>query len=306
MSTVRPTLGHRIQHTLFTGALAATNVLSDGAAVRFGAAVGRLGYRPIGLRRKVAEQQIAAAFPERDAAWVRSVARASFEHLGRETIALLRMSRMTPEVLLARTEVEGIERGDAAYREGRGVVIVAGHFGNWEIGASMIAVRGYRIDAIVQRQRNPLFDAWIVGARERLGVGVIERSQAPRQALRSLRAGHAVAFVADQNAGRSGVFVPFFGRLASTHRGPALMALRTGAPMFLAVPRRVGDNRYRMRLEEIVADRGGDQEAAVERITAAFTARLEAAIRAAPEQYMWQHRRWKTRPPEELPNAVEV
>jgi Kdo2-lipid IVA lauroyltransferase/acyltransferase len=301
-----PTLAHRVQHALFTGALAATNRLGDARAMRFGAAVGRLGYRPIGLRRAVAEQQIAAAFPDRDAAWVRHVARRSFEHLGRETIALLRMSRMAPEALIAMTEVEGLERGDAAYREGNGVVIVAGHFGNWEIGAAMVAVRGYRVDAIVQRQRNPLFDAWIVAARERLGVHVIERSKAPRLALRSLRAGRAVAFVADQNAGGSGVFVPFFGRLASTHRGPALMALRTGAPVFLAVPQRVEGDRYRMRLEEIVVDRDGNQEDAIYRITAAFTAHLEAAIRNAPEQYMWQHRRWKTRPPEELQAGGQV
>jgi Kdo2-lipid IVA lauroyltransferase/acyltransferase len=294
-----PSLADRTQHTLFTGALAVTNALGDRAAARFGGAVGRLGYWPLGLRRDVAEKQIAAAFPERDAAWVQDIARRSFEHLGRETIALLRLSRLAPDALLELTGIDGLERGDAAYREGNGVVIVAGHFGNWEIGAAMMAVRGYRIDAIVQRQRNPLFDAWITAARQRLGVGIIERSQAPRLALRSLRAGHAVAFVADQNAGRSGVFVPFFGRLAATHRGPALMALRTGAPMFLAVPQRVSGNRYRMRLEEITVSRDGDQDTAVERMTAAFTAALEAAIRAAPEQYMWQHRRWKTRPPGE-------
>lgn len=304
--SARARLAHRVQHALFTSALHATNSLSDATAARVGAAVGRLGYRPLGMRRRLAEAQIRAAFPERDAAWVRRTALASYEHLGRETITLLRMTRLSADDLLARTEIVGLERGDAAVRAGGGVIIVAGHLGNWELGAAMVAVRGYPIDAIAQRQRNPLFDDWIVAARRRLGVKVIERSQAPKQALRSLRAGRVVAFVADQNAGRHGVFVPFFGRLASTHRGPALMALRTGAPVFLAVPLRSAENRYRMTLEEIVVDRGGDAEQAVHRLTAAFTARLEAAVRAAPEQYLWQHRRWKTRPPEELQTTEVV
>jgi KDO2-lipid IV(A) lauroyltransferase len=128
---------------------------------------------------------------------------------------------------------------------------------------------------------------------------VIERSRATKLALRALRRGRAVAFGADQNAGRTGVFVPFFGRLASTHRGAALMALRTGAPVFLAVPLRADDGRYRMRVEEVVVDRAGNPEEVVERITVAFTQRLEQAVLAAPAQYLWQHRRWKTRPPEE-------
>jgi Kdo2-lipid IVA lauroyltransferase/acyltransferase len=299
-------LGHRLQHALFSGALRATRRVSDATAARIGAAIGRLGYAPFRIRRRVAEAHLRLAFPERDDAWIRRVARASFEHLGRETVALLRMSELSTDTLIARTTVDNLEAGDAAVRAGGGVVIVAGHLGNWELGAAMVAVRGYPIDAVVQRQRNPLFDAWIVAARHRLGVRVIERRDAPRQALRSLRNGRVVAFVADQNAGRHGVFVPFFGRLASTHRGPALMALRTGAPVMLAVPLRVGENRYRMTLEPIDVDRGGDPDEAVVRLTAAFTARLEAAIRRAPEQYLWQHRRWKTRPPEELQVAPMV
>jgi Kdo2-lipid IVA lauroyltransferase/acyltransferase len=295
------TLAHRVQHALFSGALRVTHGLGDETAARVGAAIGRLGYRPFRIRAAIVDAQIRAAFPDRDEAWVRRVARASFEHLGRETIALLRMSRLSREEILERTEVVGLERADEAVRAGVGVIVVAGHLGNWEIGAAMVACRGYPVDAVAQRQRNPLFDAWLVGARERLGVTVIERSQAPQRALRALRAGHVVAFVADQNAGRAGIFVPFFGRLASTHRGPALMAVRTGAPVFLALPLRAGQSRYRMTLEEIAVDRSGELDADVHRLTAAFTARLEAAVRASPEQYLWQHRRWKTRPPEELP-----
>jgi Kdo2-lipid IVA lauroyltransferase/acyltransferase len=305
-SATAPSLAHRAQHTLFTAALHATARLDAATADRFGAALGRFGYRPLGIRRRLVENQIRASFPDRDDAWVRRTARACFEHLGRETVALLRMSRLTPDEMVARTEVINLELGDVAVRGGRGVVVVAGHLGNWEMGAAMMAARGYPVSAVVARQRNPLFDDWIVSVRERMGVEVIERSRASREALRALRRGNIVAFVADQNAGPGGVFVPFFGRLASTHRGPALMAVRTGAPLLLAVPIRCGEDRYCMRLEAVDVDRAGELDDVVHRLTAAFTARLEAAIRATPEQYLWLHRRWKTRPPAEQQPAITV
>lgn len=129
---------------------------------------------------------------------------------------------------------------------------------------------------------------------------VIPRGRATREGVRSLRAGRVVAFVADQDAKGAGAFVPFFGRLASTHRGPALLALRTGAPLFVALGMvRTPEGGYRARVEEVEVERGGEVGDVVYRMTAAFTARLEAGVRAAPDQYFWQHRRWKSRPPEE-------
>lgn len=128
----------------------------------------------------------------------------------------------------------------------------------------------------------------------------IDRRRAPQLALRSLRAGRIVAFVADQDARGSGVFVPFFGRPASTHRGPALLALRAGSPLFLGYGIRLAPGRFLGHLERVEVDRGGEIDVAVDRLTAAFTAKLEEAIRRAPDQYFWHHRRWKTRPREEL------
>jgi Kdo2-lipid IVA lauroyltransferase/acyltransferase len=294
----RPTFQHRLEYALFAGGVALARLLGA-RAESLGAAVGRLGYRPLRIRRDVAERHLRHAFPDASDDWVRATARAAYAHLGRETIALLRMADLSRAELLARSTLEGRAALLDAIARGNGVAVVAGHLGNWEIGAAILAANGVPIDVVAQRQNNPLFDRAIVAARRRLGVGVIERGRATRQALRSLRAGRAVAFAADQNAGRTGVFVPFFGRLASTHRGAALMALRTGAPIFLAVPLRAADGRYHMRVDEVDVDRAGDPEEAVARMTAAFTARLQQAVQAAPAQYLWLHRRWKTRPPEE-------
>jgi len=301
----RPTLMHRLEYTAFAGGAALGRVLGDRASSKLGAAIGQVGYRPLGIRRRLVEVHLRQAFPESDGSWIARIAARSYAHLGREAMAMLRLSDLSREVLLARSQLDGLPELEAALAQGNGVAIVAGHFGNWEIGAAILAAHGVPIDIVAQRQHNPLFDRAIIAARHRLGVGVIERSQATRLALRSLRRGRAVAFGADQNAGRTGVFVPFFGRLASTHRGAAVMALRTGAPVFLAIPLRAGSG-YHMRVEEVEVDRHGDAEDAVTRMTTAFTTRLESAVRACPEQYLWHHRRWKTRPPEERTAATTV
>lgn len=196
-----------------------------------------------------------------------------------------------------RTPLTGLDALTRAIGRGRGVVVVTGHFGNWEIAAAALAVRGIAIDAVVQRQRNPLVDRDIRAVRERLGVRVIDRRRASKLVPPALAAGHVVGFVADQNAGRHGIFVPFFGQPASTHRGAALFALRARAPLFVGVGVRRDDGSYDCRTEEIVVDREGPVDDVVHRMTAAFTARLEAEIRTAPEQYFWLHNRWKTQPP---------
>lgn len=303
----RPTLAHRLEYLLLRGVIGLSGLLGEGGSARLGSALGRLAYRPLGIRRELVESQLRASFPDRDEAWIRRTAAGSYAHLGREGLAMLRLAASSPEEVRDRTEVAGLEELTAAVEAGRGVVLVTGHLGNWEIGGAALAVRGVPIDVIAQRQSNPLFDRLVVETRERLGMRVIPRGRATRDGVRSLRSGRVVAFVADQDAKGAGAFVPFFGRLASTHRGPALLALRTGAPLFVARGMlRTAEGRYRTSIEELKVDRDGEVEEVVHRMTAAFTAALEEGVRTAPDQYFWQHRRWKSRPPEERPAGAPV
>ena len=289
-------LAHRLEYLGFRGVLGALDRLSDERAAAVGARVGGFGY-PAGVKRDVVLANIRTAFPEWDEARVREVARASYRHLGRETLMMLRLSHMDKGDLLSRTRLVDHEAADADYRAGNGVVIVAGHLGNWEIGAAAIAARGYGIDIIAKRAKNPLFYRHILEARARLGVGVIDFTVAPRGALKALRNGRVVAFAADQHAGRSGVWVPFFGRPASTFRGPALMSLRTGAPMHLTLPVRRPDGGYDLRLAAVKAPLTGDLEKDVVLLTREYVRLLEGAIREHPDQYLWHHRRWRKPPP---------
>ncbi len=294
-------LQHFIEYLLLRLAVGILTRIPTRTADRLGAALGRLGYAPLRIRRDVVEANLLRAFPEKDAAWREDIARKAYEHLGRETLAMLRISRLSKQDILEQTAFSDDGNADALYRaKGKGAVIVVGHFGNWELGAATMAARGYPLDVIAQRQANPWFDRYLVAARERLGVRVIERSRAPKEGLRGLRQGRVVVFGADQNAGKGGVFVPFFGHLASTHRGAALMAIRTGAPVIMALPLRQPDGSYRTIVELVEANPETiheDNDTAMEILTARFTARLEAAIRQNPDQYLWHHRRWKSRPP---------
>jgi KDO2-lipid IV(A) lauroyltransferase len=269
-----------------------------------GQSLGAIAHRPLGVRRDVVEANLRRAFPDASEEWVSTVARKSFRHLGREAVATLRLSLLDAAAVVRGTEVRGWDAFAAAVAKGRGALLVTGHFGNWEVGAAAVAARGLPMHAVVKRQRNRLFDAWLNAARERLGVGTIDMGKAPTRVPRVLRAGHVVGIVADQDARHSGVWVPFFGHPASTHRGPALFALRLRTPIFACSVQRIpGPVPYRVTFLPVAVPRSGDLERDVLELTRRLAAHLEAAVRAAPEQYFWFHKRWKTKPSAELAPA---
>jgi KDO2-lipid IV(A) lauroyltransferase len=155
--------------------------------------------------------------------------------------------------------------------------------------------------AVVHRPRdNPLFDELAAGLRAETGAELLARGSAARAALRALRDGKVVAMPLDQNASRrEGVFVPFFGRPACTRDGPARIAMKTGAPVVPVFIERIGESmRHRVRVcppLELVPE-GDDPQAALVENVARMTGAIEVAIRRAPDQWIWTHRRWKTRP----------
>jgi Kdo2-lipid IVA lauroyltransferase/acyltransferase len=303
MLAKRRELAHRLEYGATRALEALVAALPRGAADRLGARIGASVHRPLGIRRSVVVSNLRRAFPEASDAWIERTAREAYRHLGRETAATMRMAKLTRDEVIACTEMVGWDDFVAAVEEGRGVVVMTGHFGNWEMGAASMAVRGVRFTAIVQAQSNTLVNARLDAARHRLGVETIERGVAPRLVPRALRDGYAVGIVSDQDAWEAGVWVPFFGVPSSTHRGPALFALRSGAPVFTIAAYRVpGELRYRVVLERVPVRRSGSLADDIVGLTADLAARLEAAIRLAPEQYFWFHRRWKTPPPAELPS----
>jgi Kdo2-lipid IVA lauroyltransferase/acyltransferase len=291
---------HRVEYGLARTLEAAVSALPEGAADAFGRRLGAAVHR-LGIRRATVEQNLRLAFPERTEAWRQEVCRRAYEHLGREAAAMLRLAKLDPRAVVERTVTRGWEEMEDALSEGKGCILVTGHYGNWEIAAAAVAARGLPISAIVRRQGNLLVDRRLDETRRRLGVETIVQRDAPRAVPRALRKNGVVGIVGDQDARRAGVFVPFFGVPASTHRGPALFALRFGAPVFACVARRLpgAGVRYEVSGTRVPVPRTGDLEADMATLTAELAQRLEASIREAPEQYFWFHRRWKSKAPSE-------
>ena len=288
---------HRVEYALARTLERAVSSLPEGMADAFGRRLGAAVYR-MGIRRSTVEQNLRLAFPDATEEWRRSVARGAYEHLGRESAAMLRLARLDPQAVVERTVTRGWDELEQALAEGNGCILVTGHYGNWEIAAATVASRGVPIAAIVRRQGNLLVDRRLDQTRRRLGVETVSQREAPSRIPRVLRKNGVVGIVGDQDARRAGVFVPFFGVPASTHRGPALFALRFNAPVFACVARRLPGPgvRYEVSGTRVPVPRTGDLEADVRALTAQLAARLEASIREAPEQYFWFHRRWKSKP----------
>lgn len=295
----RPTLAHRAEFYAMRGTIEALRALKWDRAVAIGGKLGELGYRPLGIRKRVVERQIAAAFPELSPKEVIDLARESYRHLGRSSIETALLGSLGKQGLTRLVDtVEGWEMLEQALARGKGVVLVTGHFGNWELGGAYIAAQGVPLDAIGRGMANPLFDAYLTSAREEMGITVVHDSDAVRRTPRSLRAGRAVGFVADQGVlGLASTFVPFFGRPAKTPRGAAVFALRFDVPVLFVVAIRKPNGRYRLVLERVEITGTGDKDRDVDAIVARYTELLEKWVRVAPEQYFWQHRRWKRQPP---------
>lgn len=293
-----PSLEHRLEHAAFRMARGLASAVPERVALGSGAALGTTIASAVRLRRADVDRHLGWAFPEATPAWRRRVARASYAHLGREAAVLLRADRWPPEVVRERTRMVGFEAFRDATTAGRGVVLLTGHLGNWEIGGAAIAAHGVPLDVVGKGMSNRRFQDDLFAMRTRLGMRVIEMGEASREALRSLGAGRVVALLADQQAHRGGVLLPFFGRPASTARGPALFASRSGAPVFVAFALRdPGDPaRYTVTFDPLPFSPSGDTDADVLGLLGAYGAALEGAIRRAPEQYFWQHRRWKNAP----------
>ena len=307
MTDRAPTLAHRVEYAALRAFVAALAPLGARRAAALAATIGRLGYWPLGVRRGVVERQIAAAFPGLDRDGVRAVARESYENLGRVAIEATILSRRGAEAV-RELFVESPEWAivEGAHAKGKGVVLMAGHLGNWELSGAYVAARGVPCHPIARGMSNPLSERFFTRTRERLGMHVMHDRDAVRRVPRILRDGGTVGFLSDQaTAGLASTHVSFFGRPAKTPRGAAVFALRAGVPVVLIQAIREPDGRYRFTAEEIAVTDSGDREHDVDEIIRRFSAALERLVRRHPGQYFWQHRRWKHQPPDTPPHLRE-
>ena len=303
---MKATWQNRAEYVALRGLIAVLSPFGILRASRVGARIGTLGYWPLGIRRGVVTRHLAACFPELDDAARVKLARESYEHLGRVAMESALMSRLGPGSL--RDLFEGIDGWDAIERGralGKGLVLVAGHLGNWELSGAYLSAIGVPVAAVAKRQLNLLVDGFVNRTRRRLGMSVVFDDEAVRKLPRMLRDGFAIGLLADQSGLGAATHVPFFGRPARTPRGPAVFALRFGAPLIFVCAARQPSGRFRLILEEVEVQRTGNLDADVEVTVANFTNVLEKWVRRYPGQYLWAHRRWKRQPDDTPPELRE-
>jgi KDO2-lipid IV(A) lauroyltransferase len=269
------------------------------AARGIGAGVGALAYRILPRLRSVGTRNLEIAFPEWSEAQRQEVLRKLYRNLGWELAEFCQMPGYTPENTRSFLRYDGLERYVAARDKGKGVLIVTGHLGAWELSSFYHSLMGHPMSMVIRRLDNAKVDQLVNGIRCLHGNRVLHKDDFARGLLGAMRHGESVGILMDTNmTPPQGVFVPYFGRLACTASGLARVALKTGAtvlPGFMLWED--AEQKYVLHFgEEIVFDRTGDDEVDTVANTAKCTAAIEAYVRQYPDQWLWVHRRWKTRP----------
>lgn len=243
-----------------------------------------------------ADEQLRWAFPEWNDGHRRRIVRGVFVHLAQSAAEAAHLPRWQQGKHALRLDEAQRELCRTLFAHGKGVVAVTGHIGNWELLAQVVAAE-FPTTTVAKPLYDPRLTRWVHRERTAGGLKIAWRGRfgGIRDLLRALREKEMVSVLIDQDTRVHGVFVPFFGRLAYTPTAAAALAVRTGAPVLMAWIHRDG-NEHRIHMESLAMEPSGDRGRDVERLTALMTERLEEAIRQAPEQWVWFHHRWKTRP----------
>ena len=291
------TLVHFLSYHLLRATCAVLIVLPLPVSYLLARTIGTVAFHVLRLRRRVVMNNLRLALgSERGEADLKGIAAESYRQIAMSFVELLIAPKLQLHIQHMLTpEQASLIKG--LLNQGKGVVLVSGHLGNWELqGAALATIMDKPFTVAAVRQSNPYINSFITRRRNSMGMQVAGTKKAMKLLLKALNNGEAIGLVADQNAGRNAVFVNFFGKSAATQPGPAQLALKYGAPMAVFAAIRTGPGSFKI-LAQQVAIRDDDT---VETLTQRHVKVLESFIRLHPEQYFWLHRRWKTRPPEEL------
>jgi KDO2-lipid IV(A) lauroyltransferase len=261
-------------------------------------------YRFDARHRRIALEHLRRSFPDWPESRLEHVARRSMHsmvYLGLEVLYTPRLVTVTrwPEFVRFRGVAEAIR----LLLQNRGMIMLTGHFGNWEVLGYTLACLGFPTYSVARRLDNPHLDRFLLGVREDRGQVILDKRGATARIPDLLADDRAVGFIADQDAGRKGAFVDFFGRKASTYKSIALLAIQHNVPVAVGYARRLEDDfRFEIGVERIIhPEEWADVDDPVMWITQEYTSALEQVVRRNPEQYLWVHRRWKHRPRGEPP-----
>ncbi len=265
--------------------------------------LGRLLWKFYHRGRKRALDNLRASFPEKSEQWIHQTGRRSFEHIVMLAIDVLFTPRLVKKYNWRNYSCyRNAERAKWMMKEGRGLLMVGAHYGNFEIIGYLMGLFGFNIYSIARPLDNKYINKYLYGVRKRMGQKIIDKKGAAELMPQITSTGATLGFIADQDAGRKGIFVDFFGRKASTYKSIGLIAITQNIPIVVGYSRRIGNHFF----FEIGANRiifpneWADKDNPLEWVTTEYTRAIEDFVREDPTQYWWLHRRWKHRPKDEL------
>jgi Kdo2-lipid IVA lauroyltransferase/acyltransferase len=290
---------HRIEYAALRFLIGLFSSLPRALALRVGAAITSLVYVVDWKRRRIGLRNLSIAFPEKSLVELRAVLRCAYRNLGRSAAESVQLVELNPRSVRDYVRIEDPERWQQAVNRPGGTIIITAHFGSWELLAYAQGLLGRPVTIVHKPFPNPLVDHVVNYVRARAGTRHLKKKRAAREALRALREGALLVTPVDQNQKRhDGVFVELFGVPACTTSGPARLALRTGVPIVPAFLVRDGesDQHRLIVLSDVEIVRTGDREADIVATMQRCSNVIEQMLRQYPEQWIWFHRRWRTRP----------
>ncbi len=270
--------------------------------LRFACFLGDLLWKYYGRGRQRALANLRASFPDQSEEWTRQTGRRSFQQLAMLTVDVLFTPRLVRKHNWRQySRYRNAEHAKWLMQERRGLLMVTAHYSNFEIVGYLMGLFGFDLYSIARPLDNKYLNRFLYGVRERRGQKLIDKKGAAEMMPKLVEQGSTIGFIADQDAGRKGIFVDFFGRKASTYKSIGLLAITYNLPIVVGYSRRI-DNRFffEMGVTRIIFPaEWADKDDPLTWVTAEYTRAIETFVREDPTQYWWLHRRWKTRPRQE-------
>jgi Kdo2-lipid IVA lauroyltransferase/acyltransferase len=288
-------VAHLAEYAAVRVAVAVLGLFGERIASGLGSALGGFIWNVVGIRRKLVIESLQKSFPQAGSDELNRLGHKCYRNLGAVFVEIFRIHRLSNKELAEKVVFRNREILEDALAEGRGVVNVAFHYGNWELMGARAAREGWPLDVIARPQTNPLFNSYVNAKRESNGMRLVHVRGSSGRIAKALRGGRIVTFLADQDAHQVGVFVPFLGRQASTPIGPALFTWKIGSPMVISLMLPLGDGRWEVVFERVPRPESEDRDEFIRELTEYYTRHLEQQVRKAPEHWFWPHKRWKTR-----------
>jgi KDO2-lipid IV(A) lauroyltransferase len=271
--------------------------------------IGSLMYRFDRRHRERALGNLRRSFPDMPERRRERMAERSMQHLVMLAVEVLFTTRLIRLDTYGRyvTLTNFRDVLDLMIRGERGLIMLTGHYGNWEVLGYVLATLGFPTTSIARPLDNPYVSDYVFGVRERTGQRIIAKKGATGEVTEVLDGKGTVGFIADQNAGSKGLFVDFFGRKASTYKSIGLLAMQFEVPVVIGYSRRLNDEfKFVVGAQDVIyPDDWKSQPDPLRYITQRYTKGIEDFVREEPGQYLWVHRRWKTRPKGETPEAID-